>query len=1076
MSDEGRCTGDKCGGSSGTPLGRRQFVKVAGTGFLAVTLGGKSLEAMAGPPAVKGIASGSLIPKDKGLSPTWVRNLFERGEKEVFKGKALEHIGMPCGGIGTGQLYLCGDGTLGCWRIFNNPQSNWVEGTFATYAHRGIAKPVKQGFAVVVARSSGQPLRKPLSREGFSEVTFKGEYPIGTIRYGEPEFPLKVEMEAFSPFIPLNAKDSALPVTLFHITVENTSPGAVDARVLGWLENAVCNSYARESDVRRRTEYTSRDGLRVCLHSVEEKPQQAGEEQRPPLVFENFDSADYGAWTSVGSAFGEGPSKVPRGVGHGPVGFQGEGYASSSSAGDGPVGILTSPVFTIQRAYINFLISGGNHTDRTGINLVVNGKTVRSSLGRNSDTPDWRAWPVHEWEGQEAQITVVDRWPMGGGRIAVDEIEFSDEPRGEGPDPLLSAADYGTMALACSDAAPGDVPAALLPSGRLIATEEQGIYDGAQAPLGALHTSAVTLGPGQKHTFTFILGWHFPNQAIGHKWDIVPWNSKPEHVGRAYANYFSNAAEVVDYVFEQRERLTQETRLWRDTYYDSTLPYWLLDRLHSTVSCLATGTCQWWENKRFWAYEGVACCHGTCTHVWNYAHSHARLFPELARSVLEKQDFCPRKAGGGFHPDSGRVGFRGDDAYAADGQCGTILKAYREHQMSADSGFLKRNWPAIKKAMQCAMSHDTNADGLIEDRQPNTYDIDYYGANTFVGSLYLAALRAAEEMAYDTGDLSFAGQLRTVFERGSRGTGQRLWNGEYYIQEVDLEEHPRDQYKDGCLSDQLFGQGWAHQLGLGYLYPRENVVRALDSVWNYNWAPDVGPYNEAHKPFRWFISPGQAGLITCTWPKSSYLMEGTRYREEVWSGIEYQVAGHMIWEGKVTEGLVVCRAIHDRYHPASRNPYNEVECGDHYARAMASWGVYLALAGFRYHGPKGWLGFDPRISPENFRGVFTTAEGWITLQQIRMDSEQRNRIEVRWGRVKLTRLFLRTKGAAKSMRVSVNGRPIEVSISMEKGCATILFDREIVMGVGDQLEVLSQLRKTAQSQTKQPRVNNGEQA
>jgi len=317
----------------------------------------------------------------------------------------------------------------------------------------------------------------------------------------------------------------------------------------------------------------------------------------------------------------------------------------------------------------------------------------------------------------------------------------------------------------------------------------------------------------------------------------------------------------------------------------------------------------------------------------------------------------------------------------------------------------------------------------------------------------LAALRAAEEMAREVGDIPFAKHVRRIFERGSKRTRQRLWNGEYYVQDVDLEKYPQNQYKDGCLSDQLFGKGWAHQSSLGYLYPRKHVTQALSAIWKYNWAPDIGPYNDVHKPFRWFVTPGQAGLITCTWPKSAYLTEGTRYREEVWTGIEYQVAGHLIWEGKVTEGLAICRAVHDRYHPQLRNPYNEVECGDHYARALASWGVYLALAGFEYHGPDGVLGFDPRIAPENFRGAFTTAEGWIVFQQSRTGAGQRNVVDVLWGKLRLAQLHLRTAQAVKSVRVTIDGAPAAVRLSAGKGRAEIRFNNEILLETGARLEV-----------------------
>jgi non-lysosomal glucosylceramidase len=509
--------------------------------------------------------------------------------------------------------------------------------------------------------------------------------------------------------------------------------------------------------------------------------------------------------------------------------------------------------------------------------------------------------------------------------------------------------------------------------------------------------------------------------------------------------------EVAHYVFDDYERLAGNTSEWYKTFYeDSTLPRWLLFRLHSTVCNLATGTCQWWQNGRFWAWEGVGCCAGTCTHVWNYAHAPARLFPELERSAREMQDF-----GAGFDPESGLVGFRSNRAYAADGQCGTILKAYREHQMSVDASFLKRNWSRIKKALMFSIARDGNDDGLIECSQHNTYDINFEGPNTFVGSLYLAALRAGEEMAKEMSDDEFAERCRKIFESGSRLTVERLWDGEYFVQLVDLKKYPKFQYEKGCLSDQLFGQGWAHQLGLGYIYPRENVSKALQSIWKYNWTPDIGPYNATHKPERWFARAGEPGLFTCTWPKTPYIPDGVRYKNEIWTGIEYQAAGNMVAEGMLTEALAICRGIHERYDPAKHNPFNEVECGDHYARAMASWGVYTALAGYEYHGPKGHLGFAPRITPENFRAAFTAAEGWGTFAQKRQGRIQREQIELRWGRLGLKSLAFAVPDNFRRVKVEVmvGGKPVKVGHTLEDGRVDIRFRRRLVLSENQILEV-----------------------
>jgi uncharacterized protein (DUF608 family) len=570
--------------------------------------------------------------------------------------------------------------------------------------------------------------------------------------------------------------------------------------------------------------------------------------------------------------------------------------------------------------------------------------------------------------------------------------------------------------------------------------DEDVTYPVTERRSAALATRTEELAPGERHLFVFVLSWFFPNHPHGHE----------------YANRFKSAGDVAEYILDDWDddgRLCNDTRTWHKTYYEhSTLPRWLLFRLHSTVSNLATGTCQWWKNGRFWAWEGVGCCAGTCTHVWNYAHAPARLFPELERSAREMQDF-----GQGFDPESGLVGFRSNRAYAADGQCGTVLKAYREHQMSVDYSFLKRNWPRIKKALLFSMNKDGNDDGLIEVSQHNTYDINFEGPNTFVGSLYLAALRAGEEMAREMGDDDFAERCQKIFESGKRLSVERLWDGEYFIQQVDLKKHPKHQYGRGCLSDQLFGQGWAHQLGLGYIYPPEYVKQALESVWKYNWAPDVGPYNAKHKPERWFARAGEPGLFTCTWPKSPFMKEGVRYKSEVWTGIEYQVAGGMVAEGMIEEALAICHGIHQRYHPAKHNPFNEVECGDHYARAMASWGVYTALAGYEHHGPKGHLGFAPRITPGNFQAAFTAAGAWGSFSQKRDGNMQREKIEVRWGKLSLKTLAFAVPESLRPVEVklSLDGRPLDFGYghALKNGNLRIELSEKLVLSENQTLQV-----------------------
>ena len=968
-----------------------------------------------------------LVPADKNLSQNMMDGLFERGRPQFYRDKDLDTIGMPVGGIGAGQLYIRGDGTFAVWQIFNRHVfSGYGADNYRTFRPDS---PVDSGFAIFV-KKDGKISTKTIGSD-FENVTLSAEYPITSIRYSDSEFPVKVRMTYSSPFIPLNAKDSALPATIITVTMTSSDNTPVTAGVVGWLENAVLIDSAKSVHALRRSRIINEKERTLIIHSAEKAPlPEEAAVPRAKIVLADFEGTDYGEWEAAGEAFGEGPANGTLAGQQEVSGFLGKGLVNTFLGGDGPVGTLTSPSFEISRKFINFLIGGGGHVDQTSINLVINGKVVRTATGKNNEKLEWFFWNVQEFDGMTAKIQIVDKHSGGWGHINIDEIELSDEPHKGPVGPIEKLPDYGTMVLALldgNDVSPQEAQTLLEAVGdrdvKLHAGQDVS-YPVIERRSTVLASPTVEIKPFRRQVFNFVLAWHFPNHTHGHE----------------YANRFDSAADVAHYVGDNWSRLTSDTAKWYKTFYvDSTLPGWLLVRLHSTVCNLATGTCEWWQNGRFWAWEGVGCCAGTSTHVWNYSHAPARLFPELERSAREMQDM-----GQGFDTESGLVGFRSNRAYAADGQCGTVLKAYREHQMSVDNSFLKRNWPRIRKALEFSIARDGNDDGLIESSQHNTYDINFEGPNTFVGSLYLAALRAGEEMAKEMGDEQFAKRCRKIFESGSKLSVERLWDGEYFIQLVDLQKHPKHQYAKGCLSDQLFGQGWAHQLGLGYIYPPDYVKKALRSVWKYNWAPDVGPYNAIHKPERWFAGAGEPGLFTCTWPKSEYIKEGVRYRSEVWTGIEYQVAGHMVWEGMLREAFAICNGIHQRYHPSKHNPFNEVECGDHYARAMASWGVYTALTGYEYHGPKGHIGFAPRMTPEKFSAAFTAAEGWGTFAQNRDEKLQTEKITVHWGKLRVESLAFAVpddfdvggvtvtldKTAVKSNFTLKDGR---VKIKLEKG-------------------------------------------
>ena len=309
---------------------------------------------------------------------------------------------------------------------------------------------------------------------------------------------------------------------------------------------------------------------------------------------------------------------------------------------------------------------------------------------------------------------------------------------------------------------------------------------------------------------------------------------------------------------------------------------------------------------------------------------------------------------------------------------------------------LKEYWPNVKRAVEYLIGRDaagdSRPDGVLEDDQWNTYDQALHGVTTFISGYYLAALRAGEEWARRMGDLQTAERFHGIFVQGRENLVRRCWNGEYFQQDLSKYD-PRNfpnyhgrtgEVGPGCMADQLIGQWWAHQLGLGYILPEEKVRSAIRSVFRYNWIPDLTGFR--HDPCA-FAGDGDKGLLVVTWPKGGRPTPVLLYSDEVWTGIEYHVAAHLIYEGMIEEGLSVVRGARDRYDgvprkPIERNPWNEIECGGHYARAMSSWSLLTALSGYRYDGPVQTLWFQPHMTPDNFQSFFVAAEGWGSLRQV----------------------------------------------------------------------------------------------
>jgi len=1016
-------------------------------------------------PAVAGPFSAedfqSLIPVDKKLDPAWVKSLAARGEPTVYRGAELDKIGMPIGGLCTGQLYLGGDGRLWHWDLFNLPQpSNFRDTSGPNYARPPSPySPIEQGFGIRVTSGVGSPVRT-LDRRGFAaeHIRFRGEYPMAHVEYADPAFPVSVSLEAFSPFLPLSMADSSLPATVMRFTVKNTSAAPVEVVVAGWFENAVCRGMGPSPLARHRNRVIRESGMTFVQCTAERPPSDQVPAPRSEIVYETFENG-YGAWEKTGDAFGAEPAPGTLASQNPVTGFAGKRLVNTFLEGDGTRGQLISPWFTIERRFIAFLMGGGAHAGRTCMNLLVHGQVVRTATGRNEERLDWQEWDVSEFEGKRARLQIVDEATEGWGHINVDQIVFTDAPPSSRV-PLEEREDYGSMGLAVMG---GDAAA----FGRShVGTREEIFYgrppEGpvedavrrlGERPIGAVGRR-LSLAPGAEGDVVFVVAWYFPGMmrgALGPLQDV-------KTLKRSYAKRFGSAAEVARHVTGQFERLAGGTRLWNRTWYDSTLPYWFLDRTFAPICTLATSTCFQFDNGRFYAFEGVYCCQGTCQHVWNYAQSVARIFPELERDLRVRTDF-----GTSWHED-GATDYRGECArhVAHDGQCGVILRVWREHQMSPDDGMLRSIWPRVRRSIEYLITLDGGEDGLLEGEQYNTLDAAWFGPMAWISSFYLAALRAGEAMAEEMGDRVFAERCGRIAERGARALVRELYNGEYFIHKPDPAHPNATNTNDGCHIDQLMGQAWALQVGLPRVVGAAETRSALDAVWKYNFTPDVGPFRDGSriKGGRWYAMAGEGGVVMTTFPRGGVERAAGQggfgfYFNEVWTGQEHQLAAHMMAEGMVDRALVITRVIHDRHHAARRNPYNEVECSDHYTRAMSSHGTFLAACGYEHHGPKGHLGFAPRLSPERFKAPFTAAEGWGQFEQVRTASGQVETLRIRYGRLRLRTLaFAVAEGSEpREARVRLNGAPVAASMSATGSRVLVALGEMVTIPEGATLEV-----------------------
>ncbi|HEX8332373.1 MAG TPA: GH116 family glycosyl hydrolase, partial [Segetibacter sp.] len=537
-----------------------------------------------------------------------------------------------------------------------------------------------------------------------------------------------------------------------------------------------------------------------------------------------------------------------------------------------------------------------------------------------------------------------------------------------------------------------------------------------------------TLRAGEEKTIRVMMAWYMPDSDVrfgkpgkDDKCDTECCNTPAEKGLEAktnynsknykpwYSNKFKNVSEVVSYWQTNYQDLRKNSMLFCDAFYASTLPPEVIEAVAANLSIIKSPTILRQYDGRLWNWEGCTdtkgCCAGSCTHVWNYAQAIPHLFPALERT-LRHTEFCENQDAEGhqeFRANLPITPLVHDFHAAADGQLGGIMKVYREWRISGDTEWLRKMYPMVKTSLDwCIKTWDPRGVGIIEEPHHNTYDIEFWGPNGMITSFYLGALTALVEMgkALNKNVWSYT----DLYSKGKKYLENDLYDGEYFIQKIQWtglkakdpvkaseisigggysdeamallqKEGPKYQYGKGCLSDGILGAWIARMCGLTEPIDEQKTKSHLLAVHKYNLKKDLTEHANPQRPT--YAAGKEGGLLICTWPKGGKLSLPFVYSDEVWTGIEYQVASHLMLHGQIEQGLEIIRTCRDRYDGRVRNPFNEYECGHWYGRAQASYGFLQSLTGVRFDAVDGRLYIDSKVG--DFTTFLSTDKGFGTV-------------------------------------------------------------------------------------------------
>jgi uncharacterized protein (DUF608 family) len=522
---------------------------------------------------------------------------------------------------------------------------------------------------------------------------------------------------------------------------------------------------------------------------------------------------------------------------------------------------------------------------------------------------------------------------------------------------------------------------------------------GNPGPGGSLYVP-VRIPAKSRKTVRLLLSWYVPesNLNIGEN----PSEKDKSFYQPWYAGRFKKIKDVSLYWDKNYDFLKKRTMQFSESFHKASIPSEITEAIAANLSILKSPTVLRQTDGRLWCWEGCndnsGSCNGSCTHVWNYAQAIPHLFPQLERT-LRQTEFNENQDKSGHQNFRAWLPIRTTDHKfhaASDGQLGGIMKVYRDWRISGDTQWLKGLWDKVKKSLNyCIETWDPEYKGILQEPHHNTYDIEFWGPDGMCGSFYLGALKAACLMAEALNDP--VPLYKELYEKGRRYLEKHLFNGEYFYQDIrwkglktpdptnkkdfaSLEamkiikkEGPKYQYSEGCLSDGVLGVWIGAVCGIDNILDNKKVKKHLLSVYRYNFRRSLLNHFNPQRPG--FALGDDGGLLLCTWTKGKKLSLPFPYSNEVWTGIEYQVASHLMMHGRIKEGLDIVRAARARYDGRKRNPFDEYECGHWYGRALSSYGILQGLTGIRYDAVEKTLYIKPVIRGD-FSSFISTETGY----------------------------------------------------------------------------------------------------